>query len=613
MVPTAGSVDLSRGAASPKPPLQPLARYLLCVARLGGVLYGLRHHAALLVARLLPRRLVGHEVGVDRPVEVLDGDLSEHGDEVVRVERDALDGSVHRELAVLADGASDEDLAAGHRLHLALRLAPLFGGTTHQPDIGRLRLAARVGAACPVDAQRLGDGDALLKVARDGLGGAIGLDPRRAAELRAGAADDVADDVARLDGKAGGAVEAGLRQQRLERAVVHVGQDDVLLDGQPHLAARVPVGEVGDLPRLGDRDAPHRHVYAHARLARLRLRVHAEEGAPLKGRGGLGLRLLDLGRHLLDDPLAEGLAGLRVAVDLLDLAIVLDEPHEAALLPVLAAALVAEDAQDGGGEIDRRLHRRGDPEVEVDALGHALDGHVAAQDDVEAHLARLGMHVRLQADVVDVRVRVVVAAARDGNVELARQVAPHRVAALARLDVERDQVVERLADRARVNRHIGVVDARERVADEVAYVVKRRLEARLPAGVQPVDDLVRLAELDAAELDVLARRDVDHAELGPVRLDAVGVEAHEVGVDDAVGNAHPHHELARRAFVAVDEPDPLEPRVHVHLLDVLPIHRARTDGGRVLVHAVVCGSGVLGQLGLLDRVAVLRALERLLG
>merc|ERR1719483_1911928 len=175
MVPTAGSVDLSRGAASPKPPLQPLARYLLCISRFGGVLYGLRHNAALLVARLLPRRLVDHKVGVDCPVEALDGDLSEHGNQVVRVERDALHGSVHRELAILADGASDEDLATGHRLHLALRLAPLLGGTTHQADIGRLRLAARVGAACPVDTQRLGDSNALLELTRDGLGGPLGL------------------------------------------------------------------------------------------------------------------------------------------------------------------------------------------------------------------------------------------------------------------------------------------------------------------------------------------------------------------------------------------------------------------------------------------------------
>ena len=45
------------------------------------------------------------------------------------------------------------------------------------------------------------------------------------------------------------------------------------------------------------------------------------------------------------------------------------------------------------------------------------------QDDVEAHLARLGMHVRLQADVVDVRVRVVVAAARDLQPQAAAWVA----------------------------------------------------------------------------------------------------------------------------------------------------------------------------------------------
>ena len=35
-------------------------------------------------------------------MEVLDDDLGEHGDEVFRVERDALDRRVHRKLAVLA-------------------------------------------------------------------------------------------------------------------------------------------------------------------------------------------------------------------------------------------------------------------------------------------------------------------------------------------------------------------------------------------------------------------------------------------------------------------------------------------------------------------------------
>ena len=64
-------------------------------------------------ACLLPRRLVGHEFGVDRPVEVLDSDLSEHRDEVVRVERDALDRSVHRELAVLACRRARRGVRAG--------------------------------------------------------------------------------------------------------------------------------------------------------------------------------------------------------------------------------------------------------------------------------------------------------------------------------------------------------------------------------------------------------------------------------------------------------------------------------------------------------------------
>ena len=281
----------------------------------------------------------------------------------------------------------------------------------------------------------------------------------------------------------------------------------------------------------------------------------------------------------------------------------LDQPHEPPLLPVLALAVVAEDAQDGRRDLDGRRDVIGQPQVHVHRLGDPLGGHVAAQHDVEAHLAGDRVRARLQPDVVDVRVRVVVAAARDGDVELARQVAPHRVAALARLLVERDQVVECLAVWARVDGDRRVVDARERRADHVAHVVERRVEARLASRVQPVDDLGRVLELHAADLDVLPRCDVDDAELGPVGLDALGVEAQEVGVDDAVGDAHAHHELARRALVAVHEAHPLEARVEVRLLHVLPVHLARADGGGVLVDGVEDGRRVLSHLGLLDRVA----------
>ena len=114
---------------------------------------------------------------------------------------------------------------------------------------------------------------------------------------------------------------------------------------------------------------------------------------------------------------------------------------------------------------------------------------------------------------------------------------------------------------------MGGVDS-ERRAHHVAHVVERGVEARLAARVQAVDDLGRVLELHAADLDVLPRRDVDDAELRPVRLDALGVEAEQVGVDDAVGDAHAHHELARRPLVTVHEADPLEARVEVRLVRV---------------------------------------------
>ena len=62
-------------------------------------------------------------------------------------------------------------------------------------------------------------------------------------------------------------------------------------------------------------------------------------------------------------------------------------------------------------ECARGVQVGGDPEVERHGGGDALDRHVAAHHDVEAHLARLGVRHRLVPDVVDVRVHEVVAVA----------------------------------------------------------------------------------------------------------------------------------------------------------------------------------------------------------
>ena len=230
----------------------------------------------------------------------------------------------------------------------------------------------------------------------------------------------------------------------------------------------------------------------------------------------------------------------------------LDQPHEPRLLAVLAA-LLSRKCRGWRRQRFNAADVRRHPQAHVHRLGHALAAHVAAEHHVEAHLARLGVRARLQADVVDVGVREVVARAGDGDVELARHVAPLGVAAHARLLVERDEVVERDAKRARVN-HLVLVDARQRRAHHVAHVVKRRLEARLAARVQPVDDPVGVLDRDAAHLDVLAGGDVQHADVVAVRLDAVRVEAEAVRVGHTVGQPQPHHEAAGRPLVAMHRP-----------------------------------------------------------
>mmetsp|Transcript_23703 Transcript_23703/g.58611 ORF Transcript_23703/g.58611 Transcript_23703/m.58611 type:complete len:429 (+) Transcript_23703:117-1403(+) len=423
-------------------------------------------------------------LGLDHTAKVGDDRLHQMRREVL--DGDALGLSVELQLAVLADGAADKHLDAGHRLRLAARRVELLGGPAHQANVGCLHLAARVRAARPVDAHVTRHVDARLHLLGDQLRVALRLDHREATELRASAADEVADDAAGLGAQPRIAVEGRLGEEGGHLVVRHVGQNDVLLDGQSDLAAgHVALGEVGDIARLLHGEAADGHVDADAREPLLGLRVHAKVGGDgaaarlraLVRRGGARLLLVDEGvqalavrRYLRDDSLTVRAVAARMAFDLRHRAVRLDKPHEPRLLPVLARALVAEDAQDGARELDGDVDARGDPQAHVDGLGHALGRHVAAEHDVETHLARDRVCARLVANVVDVCVRKVVAPAAHRNVELARQVAPHGVAALACLLVQGDQVVERVAEGARVD-HLVHVDAREWRAHHVTHIV----------------------------------------------------------------------------------------------------------------------------------------------
>ena len=91
----------------------------------------------------------------------------------------------------------------------------------------------------------------------------------------------------------------------------------------------------------------------------------------------------------------------------------------------------------------------------------------------------------------------------------------------------------------------------ERAADHVPDVVERGLEGGLVPRVQAVADVGRVLNLNAPQLDVGARSNVDDAELVAVLFDRVGVEPHLVGIDNTVGDLEAHHKLTRSTFASV--------------------------------------------------------------
>mmetsp|Transcript_24117 Transcript_24117/g.71492 ORF Transcript_24117/g.71492 Transcript_24117/m.71492 type:complete len:223 (+) Transcript_24117:400-1068(+) len=220
-----------------------------------------------------------------------------------------------------------------------------------------------------MNAQRPRRHQPLVEQLRHRLGVRLRLDHRQTAKLRARAGDGVADDVARVDAQPA-AVEGRLREQLRHLRVGDVRQNDVLLDSCTDLARRVRVGQVRDRAALCHRQPAGGHVHAHTRQARLGLRVHAEQLAAREVASRLGLRALD-------DRAAT--VRLRLGGDLVPEsfdALLLNQPHQPRLLAVAARALVAEDAEDGLGDVDDRLDLSRHPHVPLDRVCDALDRHV---------------------------------------------------------------------------------------------------------------------------------------------------------------------------------------------------------------------------------------------
>ena len=77
------------------------------------------------------------------------------------------------------------------------------------------------------------------------------------------------------------------------------------------------------------------------------------------------------------------------------------------------------------------------------------------------------------------------------------------------------------------------------------------MERCLVSGVEAVDDVAGVLELDATELNVGARGNINDTEFFSVFFDAVGIKSHLVRVHNSIGDLEPQQELTGRSLVSV--------------------------------------------------------------
>ena len=212
----------------------------------------------------------------------------------------------------------------------------------------------------------------------------------------------------------------------------------------------------------------------------------------------------------------------------------------AARLPVLLG--VAEDAGHPGDDLGRLLGRDEDVHPAREAR---LGGEAAADAQVEAARAVLGDRAG-ERDVVDQAARAVLAAARDRDLVLAREVRVELV-------VE-EVVVDRLGGGVAVD-DLVVREAGERAADHVAGDVAAGAGRGHPDALEAVEDLGDVLQPDPVDLEALARRAVDDA-----AAELLGDPGHRLGLSGAqlaLDDLDAHHEMPVAGVVRV-EAVPLE-------------------------------------------------------
>ena len=132
-----------------------------------------------------------------------------------------------------------------------------------------------------------------------------------------------------------------------------------------------------------------------------------------------------------------------------------------------------------------------------------------------------------------------------------------------------EEVVELLGIRPGVDDFLGI-DACQRVAGDVARVVEARLNRAQSGFFEAFEDLWKIIEQHAAQLQVLAGGDVAAAVFA-VALNNGTHNAQLLGAENAVGDAQAQHELAG-CLGAPEHPVPLQAQLQIRFVDLLPAH-----------------------------------------
>ncbi len=307
------------------------------------------------------------------------------------------------------------------------------------------------------------------------------------------------------------------------RRAVRVGADG---------AVGAAAHDVGVLPALVLREPEE----ADGRLADLGHRALARAG------GGVAVLLDGVGDAagvgarggeelaLLEDALAQLLHAHRV-----------DQPLHARPQLVVAVAVVVEHAHD-------RLERRHQLLARCELLERLCRVRVGAEpagdEHLEAGLERavgLGAVDADDADVVEHGLAAVGDAAREVDLELARQALCVRVA--------QEEVGRRLGPRADVE-HLERARAGEMATSHVADGVAACFAARQVDRRQQAQELGRLLELHEVHLHVLAGGEVRPAPR--VLVGEVAEHLELLGDERSVGDLHPHHLVVPALALAVD-------------------------------------------------------------